>query len=175
MIAIRKGDEKAFNELYGRYSQRILYFLYKMLKHDEAAAQDILQEIFIMVAETPEKFDTGKNFKTWIFTVASNRCKNFFRDHKNRFTSLPAEEDQVTDQPTFELDEIAIKEKLNESLERIHPVYKEAFILRYFEGLQNDEIAEVLNCPVGTVKSRLHSALKALNQELKDYYQELKQ
>ena len=177
MQAICKGDEIAFNEIYARYSQRILYFLFKMLGQDEATAQDLLQEIFAMIAEKPEKFSSVKNFKSWIFTVASNRCKNYFRDHKNRFESLPEEDvstNQLMETPEFELEEQNIKEKLNEALQLIHPTYKEAFILRYFEGLRNDEIAEVLNCPVGTVKSRLHQALKALNKVLKNYYEELK-
>lgn len=173
MKAIQKGDEQAFNELYGRYAQRILHFLFKMLGQDEATAQDLLQEIFVMIAEKPEKFK-GTNFKSWIFTVASNRCKNFFRDHKNRYTDLPVEADPGSEEIEYELDETSIKEKLNEALERIHPTYKEAFILRYFEGLRNNEIAEVLNCPIGTVKSRLHSALKALNKQLKTFYQEIK-
>ena len=131
----------------------------------------------VMIAEKPEKFSSVKNFKSWIFTVASNRCKNYFRDHKNRFESLPEEDvstNQLMEIPEFELEEQNIKEKLNEVLQLIHPTYKEAFILRYFEGLRNDEIAEVLNCPVGTVKSRLHQALKALNKVLKNYYEELK-
>lgn len=173
MNAIQKGDEMAFNEIYIRYSKRILYFLFKMLGQDEATAQDLLQEIFVMIAEKPEKFG-GRNFKAWIFAVASNRCKNYFRDHKNNFTSLTEDEEQPVDEIAFELNETGIKEKLNEALEQIHPIYKEAFILRYFEGLQNAEIAEVLNCPIGTVKSRLHSALKALNKELKTFYHELK-
>lgn len=173
MKAIQKGEEKAFNEVYARYSQHILHFLFKMLGQDEAMAQDLLQEIFVLIAENPEKFG-GKNFKSWIFTVASNRCKNYFRDHKNKYISLPQDEHQYSDEIEFELDEPSIKEKLNDALELIHPTYKEAFVLRYFEGLRNAEIAEVLNCPIGTVKSRLHCSLKALNKELKSFYQELK-
>ena len=174
MKAIQKGDENAFNEIYARYAQRILYFLYKMLGQDEAVAQDLSQEIFVMLAEKPEKFDPKKKFKSWIFTVASNRCKNYFRDHKNKFTSLSADDERSTAEVEFEINEPDIKEKLNEALERIHPTYKEAFVLRYFEGLRNPEIAEVLNCPIGTVKSRLHCALKSMNRELKSFYQELK-
>ena len=165
MNAIQKGDEHAFNELYGRYSQRILYFLFKMLGQDEATAQDLLQEIFVMIAEKPQKFG-GKNFKSWLFTVASNRCKNYFRDHKNRYTSLP-EENQSIDEVEIELDDTVIKEKLNKALENIHPSYKEAFILRYFEGLYNDEIAQVMDCPIGTVKSRINRARLKILEMLK--------
>lgn len=173
MISVQKGDQNAFTELYHRYSKRILLFLFKMLSQDEAVAQDILQEIFVMIAEKPEKFG-GKNFKSWIFTVASNRCKNHFRDSKKKLEHFPEEEPIGVEEEPFKLDETSIKEKLNEALEQIHPTYKEAFILRYFEGLRNEEIAQVLGCPIGTVKSRLHNSLRALRKELKIFYEEYK-
>ncbi|UKN03730.1 sigma-70 family RNA polymerase sigma factor [Paracrocinitomix mangrovi] len=175
MKAVQIGELNAFNEIYLRYSDRLLYFLYKMLGQDEATAQDILQEIFITIAEAPDKFDCNKNFKTWVFAIAANRCKNHFRDHKNKFTSLPDNFDHqdvfVDTQNENGLEEM--QQRLNMAVQKLHPAYKETFVLRYFEGLTNEEITEILDCPLGTVKSRLHNALKILNQELKEFYSQL--
>lgn len=169
MLAVQHGDDAAFTEIYQRYSQRILYFLFKMLSQDEATAQDILQDVFLKIAESPEKFDPTRSFKTWLFTLAANRCKNYFRDYKNKFTSLTNELDSALENeilPEITEENLKKKRQLNAAIDELHPAYKEAFLLRYSEGLTLDEIALVMNCPQGTVKSRLHSAIKLLSKTL---------
>ena len=167
----RSKDESAFNELYERYSQRLLYFMFKMLGQDEAKAQDFLQDVFLKIITAPEKFDPSKNFKTWIFTVAANLCKNTYRQSKpiqielhESIVSDQYKSDDLLDQQFFHS---ALADRLNELL----PVYKEAFILRYHEGLSLKEIGEVVGAPLGTVKSRLHSALRILSHELEHFKQ----
>ena len=64
MSFIQKGKEAAFNELYARYSNRLLHFMYRMLGQDEARAQDFLQDLFLKIVNDPSKFDLQKNFKT---------------------------------------------------------------------------------------------------------------
>ncbi len=169
MRRVCKGDEKAFNEIYARYSQRILLFLYKMLSQDEAKAQDFLQDVFVKIASDPQKFDPSKNFKTWVFTVAANLCKNYFRSNSRKFIELS--ENQLISQTEYvdAIDRNLFTEQLNEALNELNANYKEVFVLRYFEGLSMAEIAQVANCPVGTVKSRLHSATRNLAQKLTHY------
>ncbi len=168
MQQVQRGSEPAFNELYQRYSQRLLFFMYKMLQQDEAKAQDLLQDVFLKVVEAPEKFDPQRPFKTWVFTVAANCCKNYFRAQKTaRLASAQWPLPESTEAPAAPSAEA--NKQLQWALQQLAPVYREAFILKYKEGLRLTEIAAVLDCPLGTVKSRLHSATKQLAQHLAPY------
>lgn len=166
MTELQKGAEWAFNELYQRYSQRILYFMYKMLRQDDAKAQDLLQDVFLKIVEAPEKFDVQRNFKTWIFTVAANACKNYFRSQKGGLVDLEEAPNLITTQSPILLNPEAFQEKLAIALDELPYVYKEAFVLKHKEGLSLKEIALVMDCPLGTVKSRLSSATKLLGKKL---------
>ena len=167
----QRGDEGAFNALYQRYSHRILYFMYKMLKQDEAKAQDFLQDVFIKIVEHPEKFDSSKRFKTWIFTVAANLCKNYFRSQQRSIVVLETIDvaDEAVEAINWEEQQPLLLEQLNQALDDLPYVYKEAFILKHKEGLSLKEIAQVMACPLGTVKSRLNSATKKLAKKLNPY------
>lgn len=171
MQYIQQGSEAAFNELYRRYSKRILFFMYKMLRQDEAKAQDLLQDVFLKIVEAPEKFDVTKNFKTWLFTVAANHCKNYFRSQKGGFLTLEEAPAIVEEAPTIQLHvaQQDFQQHLQKALNELPYVYKEAFILKYKEGLSLKEIALVMDCPLGTVKSRLNSATKKLSNLLTAY------
>ncbi len=79
MISVHHGDVYAFNELYNRYSKRLLYYFYRMLGSSQEKSRDFLQDIFIKIIERPELFDTTRKFSTWIFSVAHNMCKNEYR------------------------------------------------------------------------------------------------
>ena len=171
MQQVQRGSEVAFNELYRRYSKRILFFMYKMLRQDEAKAQDLLQDVFLKIVEAPEKFDVTKNFKTWIFTVAANLCKNYFRSQKGSFITLEHAPTAIEEAPIIQLNNPnqAFQKQLQEALNQLPYQYKEAFILKHKEGLSLQEIAEVMACPLGTVKSRLNSATKKLAKLLTSY------
>lgn len=169
MELVQRGSEPAFNELYQRYSQRLLFFMYKMLQQDEAKAQDLLQDVFLKVVEAPEKFDAHRSFKTWIFTVAANSCKNYFRAQKTARLASEQLAPVLETAPVFSSSQPIFEEQLQLALQQLAPVYQETFLLKYKEGLSLKEIAAVLDCPLGTVKSRLHSATKKLAQELAPY------
>lgn len=171
MREVQQGNEPAFNELYRRYSKRVLFFMYKMLRQDEAKAQDLLQDVFLKIVETPEKFDVTRNFKTWIFTVAANRCKNYFRSQKGGFMALEEAPIVVEEAPMIQLNpsDQGFQQQLQKALNALPYQYKEAFVLRHKEGLSLKEIAMVMDCPLGTVKSRLNSATKKLSTLLIAY------
>ena len=77
MLYVLQGKEKAFTELYTRYAKPMLYFFYQRLYQDEPKAQDFLQDLFLKIIEKPQLFDRDKKFKTWLYTVATNMCKNY--------------------------------------------------------------------------------------------------
>lgn len=170
MSSLQKGDESAFTILYDRYSNRILYFMFKMLRNDEAKAQDFTQDIFIKVIEAADQFDTSKSFKTWIFTIAANHCKNYFRSNKQMF-DIDDSSNSIVFQDSIEdnYDQKEFRIKLNSEVVKLSYKFKETFILRYFEDLKIKEIAEIMDCPVGTIKSRLNHVTQILAKKLKVY------
>lgn len=171
MCFLCKGEVYAFDELYARYSQRLMVYFVRMLNFDKDLAKDALQDLFLKIAESPEKFDTARSFKTWIFSVASNSCKNFYR-HRQIVTKSHEEilQNSVGEQSflntALKLDGQEFRKMLEEVLDELPPEKKEAFILKYQEEKTISEIAQIQNCPEGSVKSRLHYTLKILEERL---------
>src|SRR3954469_25875604 len=85
MFFLGNGEVLAFDELYERYSKRMMVYFTRMLNFNRVLAEDALQDLFLKIAEAPQKFDRSRSFKTWIFSVASNSCKNYYR-HKGVVT-----------------------------------------------------------------------------------------
>lgn len=163
------GDRKAFELLYERYAGPLYGYFCKMLWNDSALAQDQVQEVFLKLIQKPELYDPTRNFKTWIYSMAHNMCKNQYRhkavkdsakEYMEASSASKAETHQSMDHQTF-------KAALNEALDKLDPEKKEAFILRYKQELNIREIAEITNTPEGTVKSRLFYTLRELAEALK--------
>ena len=173
MLLISNGKVEAFDELYYRYSGRLMSYYRRMLNFNNALAEDALQDLFLKIASSPEKFDRSRSFKTWIFSIASNNCKNFYRHmaivhEKNeeiKYTG-PGIDDQLFLKTASKIDNQKFKLMLEEALNEMSPEKREAFILKYQEEKTIADIAIIQNCPEGSVKSRLHYALKILEQKL---------
>jgi len=173
MQFICEGEEEAFDELYNKYSKPLFAYFYRMLNFDKALAEDALQDVFLKIAETPEKFDRGRSFKTWLFSVASNSCKNFYR-HKIVVNDSKEELSYLSDSPNEagiaklfkNIDAKFFKSALDKILEELPHEKKEAFILKYQEEKSITDIALIQNCPEGSVKSRLHYTIKLLESKL---------
>jgi RNA polymerase sigma-70 factor, ECF subfamily len=174
MHFISVGEGLAFDEIYKRYSKRLLGYFIRMLNFDKTLAEDALQDVFLKIAEAPEKFDKNRSFKTWVFCVASNYCKNYYR-HK-KIMNESAEEIKYTgnhiDEHSFvktasRIDSTLFRKMLEDILNELAPEKKEAFILKYQEEKTISDIAFIQNCPEGSVKSRLHYTLKILEEKLK--------
>lgn len=170
--AYSKGSEQAFEELYSRYGRRLLYYFQRMLSGDQARAQDLLQDLFMKLAERPDRFNSEKKFSTWIFSIANNMCKNEYR--KRGYATEFAEAE--LNEPTFvipaeviEVDLTSFRVSLSKALAELPLTYQQVFHLRHYEFLSLREISEVLDCPEGTVKSRLHNTLKLLAQKLSTF------
>jgi RNA polymerase sigma-70 factor (ECF subfamily) len=173
MLYLGNGEVLAFDELYERYSKRLMTYFVRMLNFDRDLAEDALQDLFLKIAESPQKFDRSRSFKTWIFSVASNSCKNFYR-HKQVLAQSNDEirylETKVNENSFLKLannlDAKEFRKMLEEILDELPPEKKEAFILKYQEEKSIAEIAFIQNCPEGSVKSRLHYTLKILEERL---------
>lgn len=163
--------EDAFDELYRRYHKKMLFFFFQMLGGDEEKAADFLHDLFLKILEKPERFNPDKRFSTWIYTVATNMCKNEYRNQSvrnvvgngydmNRFGG------PTTSDASEQVDHNLFKDSLNLELEQMSAEHRTVFILRFQEGLPLKEIAQVMGTSEGTVKSRLFYTLKKLGKKL---------
>lgn len=159
----------ALTELHRRYSRKLLGYFIKMLQ-DSELANDFVQELFLRILEKKHLYDPEKKFYTWVFTIASNMCKTAYR--RGPMQSLS--DDGYELRHRFSLNEdLAEKERfqllLKASLEQLEHVHKTVFVLRYLEQFSLNEIADITETSLGTVKSRLFYATKKMTEHLKAY------
>jgi RNA polymerase sigma-70 factor (ECF subfamily) len=168
MQLIVSGDQAAFSELYHRYKDRMYYYFYRMLGNSSEQANDFLQELFMKTIENPESYCPACSFKTWLYSVANNMCKNEYRRQSVR---MEYREYEAMEQKFDFLDDSAhdpelVIEKIFQTLNQLGEEHRSAFLLRYREGFPIRDIAETLELPEGTVKSRLFYARKILAEKL---------
>ncbi len=168
MQQIVYGDQAAFAELYQRYKDRMYYYFYRMLGNSPEQANDFLQELFMKLIEKPESYNPKFLFTTWFYSVANNMCKNEYRRREVRkeyqTTELGEPQLDFIDDKTIEPEQIV--EKIFDTLDELGEEHRSAFLLRYREGFSIKDVAEILELPEGTVKSRLFYAKKMLAEKL---------
>ncbi len=174
MSSISKGDKRAFDEIYERYSSPLLGYFMRMMWRDREKAEDFVHDIFAKIIRKPDAFDTSRNFKTWLYSVANNMCKNEYKRQevrKNTSTGLDNHY-AISDRSANVMSEVQdaqFRNELEKGLLQLDQKHSEAFKLRHIDGLSIKEIAEVLNISDGTVKSRLFYATKYLAKGLKEF------
>ncbi len=160
MMQVQAGDDAALGVLIQRWRGPLYGFLHRRV--EASATDDLFQDTWLRVVRSRGRFDPSRRFSTWLFQIANNLC----RDRGRRLaswqraraalarTAASAEEPRPLP-PELALD---VHERLGELPERL----REVLLLRYFGGLSEPEIAEAASIPRGTVKSRLHAAVRAL-------------
>jgi RNA polymerase sigma-70 factor (ECF subfamily) len=171
----RRGDPRAFDTLVNRYKDRIYNAAYRFLGHHEEAA-DVCQEVFVRAYKAIESFEGRAKVSTWLMSITLNLCRNRVRDLKrkgrDKGVSLevlqehaPGRAEALADHNVTPSD-AAIRAELDAALHAclaaLPDHYRMAFVLRTYEDLPYDEIAEAMSCPTGTVKSRLNQARRLL-------------
>ena len=154
------GDEQAFAELFHRYKNLVYKTAYLMLG-DADEAEDVLQEVFVQVYKSLDAYDPGKGaFTTWLHRITVNRCLNWRR---KRHPSLPLDRVHIPlPSPEGRMEEKAVWQAVKGLSDKLRAVV----VLRYYWELSYAEIAQILDIPLGTVKSRLNLALRTLRKEL---------
>jgi RNA polymerase sigma-70 factor (ECF subfamily) len=172
MQAVQRGDMVAFNTLVDRYKDRLMNVIGRMLSSAEEA-EDIVQETFVRVYQHRQSFNFQHCFSTWIYTIALNLARNELRKRK-RFKFL-----DVTDMGSAEAElavEMKLPSRIPQALETaIHNLpekYRTAFVLRDIQEMPYEEVAKVLNVPLGTVKSRVNRARMMLKEALQPRMEE---
>ena len=176
----QRGDLAAYDELVHRYQKRIYATIYHMTSNHEDA-NDLAQEAFIKAFQALRSFKGGSSFYTWIYRIAVNKTINFLkqRRHKGHMSlnelDFNAENDPdlvalVSDKtPQRDAGLNELKEKLNEAMQRLSEPHRLVVTLHDVQGLAHDEIAEIMDCNIGTVRSRLFYARQQLQGFLADY------
>jgi RNA polymerase sigma-70 factor (ECF subfamily) len=150
----------ALGSLYNRYAKQLLNFFYFTLHNDHDKAQDFVHDLFVKIIEKQGTFDNTQIFKPWIYRIASNMCKNEFRDDKviqkyNDYVLSAAE-------PMVFIDET--DKTLRRCISDLSNEQRSLIVLRFKMKLTLREIAEIYECPEGTIKSRLFYAVKELSK-----------
>jgi len=181
--AIRRclaGEPDAFGVLVTTYQDRIHNSCLRVLRDREAAAE-MTQETFLRAFEKLATFRRGARFSTWLYAIAINLCRSELRRRKTvkhrpplSLDAAPGEESGVASPPSRELDPAAgavrseAARRIEEELAALPLHFREPIVLRDIEGLSYDEISDVLEVPIGTVRSRIHRARETLRGRLKD-------
>ena len=163
-----KQAEAALVELHQRYSRKLLGYFIKMLNKDSELAQDFVQELFLKLMEKKHLFDPSKKFYSWIFAIASNMCKTAYR-HNGKTFSFHPEMYHPSGLAENLMEKKLFLKALQDGIDNLEHHHKTVFVLRYLEHFPLNEIAEITECSLGTVKSRLFYATKKITDQLKHF------
>lgn len=170
VVRFLEGETRRFQELVDRYESRMVNFIQRSIG-DRQRAEDLAQETFIRVYRHIHRFDTSRKFSTWIYTIASNLAKNELRNRSRSplvlFQTLTSSWDDDHRPLQFEDSSMSpddlynkrhLQELVEKAAEELPAHHREVFILREMEGKTYEEIAEITDTQLGTVKSRLNRA-----------------
>ena len=178
----RGGDMRAYDELVRRYQERIYATIYHMTSNHEDA-NDLAQESFIKAFKALKSFKGDSSFFTWVYRIAINKTINFLkqRKHKNHLSlndlDFNAEHDPdlvalvSENTPRRDLGLAELQEKLNAAMQKLSKEHRLVVTLHDVQGLPHDEISKIMDCNIGTVRSRLFYARQQLQAYLSDYLQ----
>ena len=172
MRAIQKGDMVAFDAMVNRYKGRLMNVIGRMLSSREEA-EDVVQETFVRVYQHRQSFNFQHCFSTWIYTIGLNLARNELRKRRRfkffEISEMKGSEKELAVDPKLPS---RLPELLRGAVETLPGKYREAFLLRDIEELPYDEVAKILDVPLGTVKSRVNRARLMLREKLKPRMEE---
>lgn len=181
MARVLRGDERAFSLLVARY-ERPLFALFARLLDDRQWAEDLCQDTFLRIYQRAEEYDPTRPFSTWLYTIATRLGIDALRRRKKAAALFTSLDDQSRGKeggqplgetlsgserdPGIELEKKEAEMRVRKALATIPPEARLVLILRHYQELSYQEISTVLDCPMGTVKSRLHYAVHSLRAAL---------
>jgi RNA polymerase sigma-70 factor, ECF subfamily len=177
IVQVLKGDQDAYGEIVELYKDKVYQISYRMLgnRHE---AEDIAQEAFIRAFINIHSFNLDLKFSTWLFRIATNLCIDRIRKKKpdyyldaevagtdglNMYSQIPSK----TNMPEKEIESLELEETIQREISKLPEKYRSVIVLKYIEELSLIEISEILNLPIGTVKTRIHRGREALRKQLR--------
>ncbi len=163
VIKCRQADKDAFDELVSRWQKRLWHYAFKVTG-SESAAWDIVQETWYGIIKGIRKLEDVSVFPRWAFRIANNKCTDWLRKQRlqNRLNNELTKQTKNESNKKQNSDEAT--ESLRAAIEKLSPDRRALLTLRYHEGFDIGQIAEILRVPEGTVKSRLHRTVNELRQ-----------
>ncbi|HUA17940.1 MAG TPA: sigma-70 family RNA polymerase sigma factor [Bryobacteraceae bacterium] len=158
----RRGHVEAYNVLVSRWEKRVFNYLLRLVRHREDAL-DLSQDVFLKAYQNLRKLDDPAKFAPWLFRIAHNEAYSLLR--KNRPDGELVAEPQTGD-ASAGMFPMELTLAVRGALERLSADQREAVLLKIYQGFKFEEMAEILSCPVSTVKSRLYTALDLLKETL---------
>ena len=173
---VLKGDQDAFEEIVTLFQHRLYHVCYRMLSNRQEA-EDIAQEAFVRAYINIHTFDQKRKFSTWLFRIATNLCIDRIRKKKPDYyldANVPGTEgltmySQIAaddELPEEEVERMETQERIQYEIGRLPDKYRSVIILRYIEELPLQEIGDILELPLGTVKTRVHRGRAALRKQM---------
>ena len=173
----KKGDYRAFDLLVLKYQSRVISTVFKYVK-EKHLAEDIAQEAFIKSYKSLDSFREESSFYTWVYRIAVNTAKNYIVSSKRReeITMTDFSEDNTyypekldVDSPQDILNASELRDLIFETLSSLGEETRTALSLREFDGFSYEQIAEIVNCPVGTVRSRIFRGREMIEEKVRKH------
>lgn len=183
MMSFREGDARSFEEIVARHKRGLFNFLLRSVQN-RSRAEEMLQEVFLRVVRSKERYERTAKLTTWLYTIARNLCVDESRRARFRKTvSLDAprrgaEEESPAMIETVAADQVPtddeaaapqLRARIAKAVEQLPEDQREVFLMRQMSGLSFKEIGDIVGAPENTVKSRMRYALEKLRQELADF------
>lgn len=166
------GDEKAFGKLVGLHKEKVRNLVFLTLG-DSEFVDDISQDVFISVYHKLAEFRFESKFTTWLYRITVNKCRDYLRKKRVRSIFVPIKDSHNDISVRAHSENIDLPQLVRRSIEKLPDKLKVPLILRDIDGFSYKEIADQLDCEVGTVKSRIFRARESLRVILEPYYKEL--
>ena len=175
MLLFQGGDENAYIELVNRYKDKLINFIFNYLG-DLESSEDVVQETMIKLYQKKHYYKEIAKFSTWLYTIAKNLANTELRKRKQRKTTLLSQfskDDKTYDlpsndpEPGQEIQTDIVNKIIRNAVDQLSEKFKIVIVLRDIQGLSYEDISEIINVPIGTVKSRINRARLQLQVELK--------
>ena len=175
MLLFQGGDENAYIELVNRYKDKLINFIFNYLG-DLESSEDVVQETMIKLYQKKHYYKEIAKFSTWLYTIAKNLANTELRKRKQRKTTLLSQfskDDKTYElpsndpEPGQEIQTNIVNKIIRSAVDQLSEKFKIVIVLRDIQGLSYEDISEVINVPIGTVKSRINRARLQLQVELK--------
>jgi RNA polymerase sigma-70 factor (ECF subfamily) len=178
----RQGDERAARELVERFQRPVFSIIYRMVR-DREKAEDLTQETFVRTFNNLDRYDRSYKFSSWLFKIAYNLTVDHLRRKELKTISIHGAPDAVTsdqqeatsvtlesegEAPDERIESLELAGQLEQAIGRLREEYRTAILLRHVEGRAYEEIAEIMDIPLGTVKTYIFRARRQLREDLSD-------
>jgi RNA polymerase sigma-70 factor, ECF subfamily len=167
-----EGDESSFKVLLNRHKEKVRNIIFLTMNNAESV-DDIAQDVFITVYKNLNNFRFESQFTTWLYRITVNKCKDYLRKKKIRSVFLPIKDSEDAGYEPEHVQNTDVAEIVHKAISRLPEKLRVPLLLKDIEGMSYQEIAETVQCEIGTVKSRIFRAREGLKNMLEPFRQEL--